>query len=263
MRKAASILWAVGVLLLLAGCNPDAGKTLLAVAYPSGYVRTAYTWEELTPVEGSDFRLRTDKADDFDKTRSYDLQILDGNGTALYTFPGLGHSVVRGEAAGNGLVWICSELWNTAHHSGYLSNCLEESVLLLVDMADGSVLFRDELGENELYLTSRGSKCYFYDCGKEEQEKFFGLCAVPARPAELYARDMEKWDEKNTLYTFDYAVEPDKLDERSVQDQVCFFLDESQITVSMTAYLQVDKETNAWDNVEKFRAVIPLDTDFI
>lgn len=257
-----SFVFLSALFLIMLSCDPDTGSTLLAVGYPSGYERTAHTWDDPVPVEGADCQLRTEKADDFDKTRAYDLKILDGDGEVLYTCPGLGHSVVRGEAAGDGSVWISSELWNFNHYNGYQSGYLKKSTLLLVDLTDGSVLFQAELGKNELYLTSRGSICYFYNCGKREQKKFFGLFTIPARAAELYARDMENWDGKTTLHTFDYVIQPDELDEHSVEDQIQFYLDEDRITVSMTAYVQVDKETNAWDHVEKRRVVIPLNTVF-
>ena len=42
----------LAVFLLLSGCNPDSGSAFLEVVYPSGYVRTYTTWDELTPMEG-------------------------------------------------------------------------------------------------------------------------------------------------------------------------------------------------------------------
>ena len=80
--------WLLGVvlLLLLSGCNPDSGLAWIEVSYPSGYVRTSTTWDELTPVEGADCHLRAQKAEDYDKTYHYDLQILDGAGICCVNF---------------------------------------------------------------------------------------------------------------------------------------------------------------------------------
>ena len=46
--------WLLGVvsLLLLSGCDPDSGQASIEVGYPSGYVRTSGTWDELTPEIG-------------------------------------------------------------------------------------------------------------------------------------------------------------------------------------------------------------------
>ncbi len=95
--------------MLLSGCNPDSGLALIEVGYPSGYARTNTTWDELTPVEGAECRLRAQKAEDYDKTYRYDLQILDKAGTLLYEFPDIGRQ--------------CGGSWPMAGaRSGYAAN---------------------------------------------------------------------------------------------------------------------------------------------
>lgn len=156
--------------LLMGGCNPDSGGALLEVVYPSGYTRTAATWDDLTPVEGTGYQLRVEKAEDYDKTHAYDLQIADEAGSLLYELPGAGQTAMRGEAGESETVWICSEWWDAAHYNGYLNGHLIRSVVLLVDMRDGAVLFQGETGKDELYLISEGALCYFYKMGKAGQE---------------------------------------------------------------------------------------------
>lgn len=97
MRRRA---WFLGVvsLLLLSGCNPDSGLALMEVSYPSGYVRTSTTWDELVPVEGAEYQLQALKAEDYDKTYHYNLQILDGTGDRLYEIPDVGQTAMRGGA---------------------------------------------------------------------------------------------------------------------------------------------------------------------
>lgn len=175
-------VWLLGVvsLLLLSGCNPDSGLALIEVSYPSGYVRTSTTWDELTPVEEAEYQLRAQKAEDYDKTYHYDLQILDGAGDQLYEIPDVGQATMRGELAGDkSSVWVCSEWWGTVHYNGYLNGRLSKSIILLVDMADGAVLFQGETGEGELYLTSVKTRCYFYDAGEPGQTAWFGLVRTP------------------------------------------------------------------------------------
>lgn len=89
--------WLLGVilLLLLSGCNPDSGLALIEVSYPSGYVRTSTTWDEVTPVEEAEYQLRVQKAEDYDKTYHYDLQILDGAGDLLSAFSPVMASTMR------------------------------------------------------------------------------------------------------------------------------------------------------------------------
>ena len=214
--------WIVGLaaLLLLSGCNPDSGSALLEVVYPSGCARTYTTYDELTPVEGTDCQLRAQEAEDYDKTHEYDLQILDGAGNLLWELPNIGRSTVRGEAAGDRAVWICSEWWNTVHCNGYLNSHLSRSIVLLVNLADGEVLFQAETGKNELYLTSRGNLCYFYKMGKTDRENAYVSC-----------RDIRDWETEQVVYTFDYAVEPDIATYNDSMLKARFILDDDSIKV--------------------------------
>lgn len=215
-------VWAVGLamLLLLSGCNPDSGSGSLEMVYPSGYTRTNGTWDELAPVEGTGYQLQAQKSSDYDKTHNYDLQILDEAGDLQYTLPGIGRPTMRGEAAEGGTAWVCSEWWDTVHNNGYLNGHLTKSVVLLVDMMDGEVLFQAEIGKNELYLTSKGSLCYFYKIGKSEQEN-----------AQICCRDIQDWETEQCIYTFDYAVEPDITEYNDSRTKARFILGDDSIQV--------------------------------
>ena len=149
----------------------------------------------MIPVEGAEYQLRAQKAGDYDKTYHYDLQILDGAGNQLYEIPAVGQTTMRGKLAGDrSSVWVCSERWGTVHYNGYLNGRLSKSIILLVDMADGAVLFQGETGEGELYLASVKTQCYFYDAGEPEQTVWFGLVRTPARNARIYYRDTQDWE---------------------------------------------------------------------
>ena len=226
-------LWGAVLLLLLSGCNPDSGLALIEVGYPSGYARTNTTWDELTPVEGAECRLRAQKAEDYDKTYRYDLQILDKAGTLLYEFPDIGRPTMRGELAdGGSAVWICSEWWSAVHCNGYLSGCLSKSVVLLVDMEDGAVGFRGGTGGGGLYLTSVNTRCYFYEAGEPEQTEWFGLVRTPARNARLCYRDTQDWENPRTVYTFDYIGQPDVASYPDSWSKVRFYLEEDGVRVA-------------------------------
>ncbi len=95
--------------------------------------------------------------------------------------------------------------------------------------------------ENELYLTSVGTKCYFYHCGQRSKKQLLGLYTIPAVKAEIYYRDTKNWGEKVSIYSFDYELQPDRLDEKSVEDCIRFYLEQDKIKVSMTAYLQTEQ----------------------
>lgn len=242
--------------LLLTGCDLNGGGALLEVVYPSGYTRTAATWDDLTPVEGTGYQLRAEKAEDYDKTHVYDLLIVDEAGSLLYEFPGAGQTAMRGEAAESEAVWICSEWWEAAHYNGYLSGHLTRSMVLLVDMRDGTVLFQGETGKDELYLTSNETRCYFYEPGKEESEKLFGLVKIPSENAVIYYRDTVDWSERHIIYTFDYVLEPDIDTSNGVETCVKFYISEDQLKVAWTSYESIGNEN--WDYLEKKAYEIPL-----
>lgn len=240
---------ALAALLLLSGCNPNSGAAFLEAVYPSGYVRTSATWDELTPVEGMDCRLRARKAADYDKTCRYDLQILDEAGDLLCEIPDAGRPTMRGEAAGGGAVWICSEWWDTVHYNGYLNGCLTKSVIMLVDIADETVLFQAGAGENELYLTSRGSLCYFYRAGKPGREN-----------ASIYCRDIQDWEAEQTVYIFDYAAEPEIAGYHDGRKKARFILDGDFIKVVWESTDRVLTSEGTYQSVfsEKVSYEIPL-----
>lgn len=260
MRRRA---WLLGVvsLLLLSGCNPDSGLALMEVSYPSGYVRTSTTWDELVPVEGAEYQLQALKAEDYDKTYHYNLQILDGAGDRLYEIPDVGQTAMRGELAGDGTsVWVCSEWWSTVHYNGYLNGRLSKSVVLLVDMTDGAVLFQGETGEGEFYLTSEKTRCYFYDAGEPEQTAWFGLIRSPARNARIYYRDTQDWKDPQTVYSFDYINEPDVASYKDSRLKVRFQMEEDLVRVVWESTDRVLTDNGKYDAVfsEKAAYEVPI-----
>lgn len=250
--------WLLGVisLLLLSGCDPDSGSALIEVSYPSGYVRTSTTWDELTPVEGTQYQLRAQKAEDYDKTYHYDLQILDVAGDRSYEIPDVGQTAMRGELAWDkSSVWVCSEWWSTVHYNGYLNGRLSKSVILLVDMADGTVLFQGETGEGELYLTSVGTRCYFYDAGEPGKTAWFGLVRIPARDARIYYRDTQDWEGPQTVYSFDYIGGPDVASYKDSRSKVRFQLEEDQVRVVWESTDRILTDNGKYDAVFSEKAV--------
>ncbi|MBD5133913.1 MAG: hypothetical protein HDT38_05525 [Clostridiales bacterium] len=268
-KKYWRLLLCLPLLLTLTGCPfPWVGNGLVdyEIVYPSGHVQSRDTYhypgDKAAPVEGTDWQLAWERAEDWEKSKSYDLQVLDGEGELLYTYPGLGDAQMRGEDAGAGAVWLCTEDWNAGppYSCGYTSGDLEGSDLLLVDMADGTVLFQKELGANELFLTCREGKCYFYYCGSEAEERFFGLVKIPAKNSCVYYRDTEDWDDPVLVHDFGYVEWlEDEWDEKLTgRFRLRFTLDEDAVTVTAVARERPDFATQHWEDVEKASVTIPL-----
>ena len=196
------------------------------------------------------------KAEDDKKTYDYDLKILDENGSVLYEYPDIGSETMRGMLQGDALIWVCTERWTSIHRNGYAEGCLKECNLLLIDLRDGAILFQEKAGENEFYITSDGTRCYFYDSGKEESEKLFGLIKIPPENAGIYYRDTSDWSEKHTVYTFDYAKEPDIDTSKGVETRIRFYILEDQIKAAWTSYESTGN--GAWEYLEKKVYEIPI-----
>ncbi len=241
-------------LTLGAGCdfNSERGRVILEISYPSGYVRDCYTWEDTAPVEGAQYRLETERAENFKETRRYDIRILTQDGQMIYQYPGAGFSVVRGEleeteAGGDHeKVWIVSENWDTPHYSGYISGGLKESILLEIDMKTGEIRTQRNLGENELFLTSVKGRCYFYSCGQKGQEKLGGLWKVPGSKARIYCRDQEDWEEER-VYEFDYELEPE-FEEHVLQGRLRFSFEGAGLVVSRDSEVSADREEKSGES---------------
>ncbi len=259
MRHVVSLCCVTIVVLLLTGCDPTAGATTYEVIYPSGYSRDCYTYDEISPIEGSSFSLQWEKADDDKKTYDYDMQILDENGSILYSYPDVGSKAMRGRVKEDGKIWVCAEHWTAPHHNGYVEGWLKRSDLLLVDPDDGEILFQNKAGENEFYITSNETRCYFYVPGKEEREKLFGLIKIPAENAIIYYRDTSDWTQKHTVYTFDYVAEPTIDTSDGVETRVKFYISENQLKVAWTSYESVGNED--WEYLEKKAYEISLTED--
>ena len=245
MRKAFIYIYYLFLLpILLCSCdfNSNRGTTVLEVIYPSGYARDCYNRDKEAPIEGTSFHLVAEELEVDTKSREYELQILNEEEDILWQLSQPGYlPLLRGERAKEGSLWIVSEQWNTPHYIGYISGGLMESKIFLVDIEKNEILFQQELKENELYLTSVGTKCYFYHCGQRRKKQLLGLYTIPAIKAEIYYRDMKNWGEKVSIYSFDYELQPDRLDEKSVEDCIRFYLEQDKIKVSMTAYLQTEQ----------------------
>lgn len=254
--KHLSLYCVVTVALLLTGCEP-VGGTVYEVIYPSGFTRSYNFWNEKTPIEGTSYYLQSMKAEDFEKTRSYDLQILDGEGIILYEYPGIGHEVLRGILQKDNVIWVCAEFWTTGRYIGYFEGWLKESNLLLIDLSDGKILFQDKVGENEFFITSNETRCYFYAPGKEEDERLLGLIKIPSKNAEIFYRDTSDWAEKHTIYSFDYVAEPNIDTSNGVETRLKFYISEEQVKVAWTSYESIGNGN--WEYLEKKIYEIPLD----
>lgn len=230
----------LAVLLSLCGCDVTSG-IVYEIVYPSGYIRTPYTWDELTPVEGTVWQLarRTPEAEE---EKEY-LLLLDGEGKLLYEYPALGSPTVRGERGEGDTIWVCSEFWTAPHYNGYIHDALEKSTILLIDVSSGEILFQGEAGRNQLYLTSAGSCCYFYDPGAESGEKLFGLLDTAEQKAEIYCRDTGSWEQKRTVHTFDYAGMPSMAGVGRIED-LTFYLREDSVELVVR---ENDYEPDAWE----------------
>lgn len=258
--RAAVFILCGSLLLFLTGCDPTAGHFHYEISYPDGFVRNPYIWDEATPVEGTDYFLKEKKSENYEKTRTYDLQILDQDGNLLYEYPDIGSRTMRGEAGlWENTVWICAESWSAPHYNGYVDGFLVKSVLLLVDMADGQILFQEETGEGELYLTTVGGRCYFYKPGKEAEEKLFGLVHIPEQQAEIFYRELSDWSGQETDFVFDF-VNTDKIleDGHYKLCKMIFKIKKDSIYVALTAYEQVDSENNEWEYVERAGYEVPI-----
>lgn len=249
VRRIFSLCCAAIFMLLLTGCNPAAGAAEYEVIYPSGYSRDSYVYDEKSPIEGSSCYLQWEKADDYEKTYDCDIHILDENGSVLYRYLDMGSKAMRGSVQEDRKTWICAEHWTAPHYNGYVEGWLKESDLLLLDLSDGEILFQDKAGENEFYITSYGTRCYFYLPGKEESEKLFGLIKIPAEKAVIYYRDIADWTQKHTVYTFDYVTEPDIDTSNGVKTRVKFYISENQLKVAWTSYEPVGDAH--WEYLEK------------
>ena len=256
MRHTVSLCLVAIVVLLLTGCNPTAGATEYEVIYPSGYSRDCYTYDEKSPIEGSSCYLQWEKADDYEKTYDYDIHILDENDSVLYRYTDVGSKAMRGSIQEDGKTWACAEHWMAPHHNGYVEGWLKESDLLLIDLSGGEILFQDKAGENEFYITSNGTRCYFYLPGKEEREKLFGLIKIPAEKAVIYYRDTSDWTQKHMVYTFDYVAEPDIDTSNGVSTRIKFYISENQLKVAWTSYESVGN--GDWEYLEKKAYEIPI-----
>ena len=256
MRRVFSLCCAVIFALMLTGCDPTAGAANYEVIYPSGYSRDCYTYDEKSPIEGSSCYLQWEKADDYKKTYNYDMHILNENGSVLYSYPNVGNKAMRGSVLEDSKIWVCVERWTAPHHNGYVEGWLKESDLLLIDLSDGEILFQDKAGENEFYIATYETRCYFYLPGKEESEKLFGLIKIPAENAVIYYRDTSDWTQKHTVYTFDYVTEPDMDTSDGVETRIKFYISENQLKVAWTSYEPVGNEK--WEYLEKKAYEIPL-----
>ena len=168
----------------------------------------------------------------------------------------MGSDIMRGLVQEEQRFWICAERWTSHHHKGYLEGRLKESDVFLIDLSDGEILFQDRAGEDEFYLTSNGTRCYFYAPGKEEQEKLFGLLKTPARNAEIYYRDTSDWGEEHTVYTFDYVAKPDIDTSGGVETRIRFYISETQLKVAWTSYEPAG--SGDWEYLEKEVYEIPI-----
>ncbi len=255
MRRRFSLCCVAAATLLLVGCNPESGAATYEVIYPSGYTRDYTTYHKEIPVEGASCSLQWEKAKDYEKTYEYDLRILDENDSVLYEYPNMGSDIMRGLMQEENMVWICAEHWTSHHHRGYLEGWLKESDVFLINLRDGKILFQGRAGENEFYLTSNGTRCYFYAPGKEEQEKLFGLVKIPAEHAEIYYRDTLDWGKEHTVYTFDYVAKPDIDTSGGVETRIKFYISETQLKVVWTSYESVGNGN--WEYLEKKAYEIP------
>lgn len=254
VHRVFSLCCVVVFVLLLTGCNPTAGATEYEVIYPSGYTMNYCNLDKVVPVEGTSYYLKFEEIRVAENTYRFDLKIQDESGSALYECFDIGYMKLRGSLQKDDIIWVCEESWKAP--GAYFEGWLEESYLFLIDLSDGEILFQDKAGENEFYITSNETRCYFYKPGKEESERLFGLVKIPPKNAEIYYRDTSDWEEKHTIYTFDYVLEPDIDTSNGVETRIKFYISEEQLKVAWTSYESIGNGN--WEYLEKKVYEIPL-----
>ncbi len=245
------------VLFLLTSCTSYRGA-VYEIIYSSGYIRDPYVRTDTNPVEGTAYQIRGQKSADYEETHQFDLQVLNESYEVLYEYPQMGSNIVRSEAGDrDNTIWVCSETWSAPHYNGYIDGCLDKSILLLLDMQNGEILFQTTMEADQFYLTSIGDSCYFYAPGKEAREKLFGLIKAPSENANIYYRNISDWAEKHTIYSFDYVAEPDIDTSNGVETRLKFYISEEQVKVAWTSYESIGNGN--WEYLEKKAYEIPLD----
>jgi len=244
-------------LLLLTGCNPTAGATRYEIIYPSGYTMDYRNLDKKIPVEGTSYYLQFEEIRVAENTYRYDLKVQDECDSVLYECFDIGYVKLRGSLQKDDIIWICEERWKAS--GAYVEGWLEESDLFLINLEDGEMLFRDKVGENVFYITSKETRCYFYEPGKEENEWLFGIIKMPPQNAEIYYRDTSDWTQKHTVYTFDYVVEPDIDTSKGVETRIRFYISEDQLKAAWTSYEAIGNGN--WEYLEKRVYDIPLDVN--
>lgn len=235
------------VLLIFSGCDNTQGPGY-EIVYQSGYTRNCYTRVEPIPIENSGYHLQNNK----EERR---IQILDGE-AVIYELDCADFYAMRGEAGNDGLIWISSERWGAPHYNGYIDHTLIQSRLVQINPSDGEILIQKEIGRDELFLTSKGSKCYFYDRGEEGEKNLFGVEKRKTRNAEIFYRDVSNWKEKVNVYDFSYIGKPVGADGIEVKDKsskLIFHLKSESILISFI------KKERSDDEVEQWSIEIPLE----
>ncbi len=86
-RKGFFLLFLLCIPVLLSSCQyPPYGAIAYQILYPSGYSRDCYTWDKLTPIEGTDWYLAENNG----------LEILDKEGGLIFEYPDISQGTVRG-----------------------------------------------------------------------------------------------------------------------------------------------------------------------
>ncbi len=97
---------------------------------------------------------------------------------------------------------------NTTLHHGwepakYINGALVESSFLGICRNTGEQLWNYRLGQNELFLTLEDNKVYFYNSGNYKIKD-----SDPAPEfASIYYRELENFEEKIVVHTFDFTVD--------------------------------------------------------
>lgn len=257
------------VMNLVSACEPTAGYSEYFIVYSSGYMKNTHTayvesHSEEHPIEGLDLKVKALKDK---KKNTIGLQLLKENKiTQEYSGNFFSASPTRGELVQDNLILICCERWNAGRYKGYIDSFLKGGQILFIDLDSEKVTFNEKTGENELFLTARNSKCYFYYRGKESEKKLFGLITTRQQNAEVFYRDISDWKTKQTVYTFDYS-ERARTRTGNVGNTMNFYLYPESIKIcfyaeSLYAPLITAEELKheEWIGKEDWSVEIPLET---
>ncbi len=214
MIKKTILIGLLTLCVFLVGCEDDGIDNEFLYIFSDGttefigdthYMMAGKDSNFQTEIAGTDLTVRYEKIEEGEDNGYWALNFYDENKQPIYNLPANPESYYISYDSEKLYIWLAD--WNQTSFSlptnaYYMNDGLSSGELYIVDSLTGELISEHKTGEDELFLTAKDGKSYYYHRGYLEEQG--ALWWKKPANATVYYREDESFNKAHLLHSFEF-----------------------------------------------------------